>query len=97
MKSITFIKDHPSGIKAEEKKTLTDEHADRLVSEGFASHDDAEDTGGSGGNEIANPLNVEVEGAVELKVTKKILKDNPEWETLGIKVGDIILTAPTEE
>lgn len=45
MKTVTFIKDHPSGFKVGASRSLGDKHADRLVSEGYCTAGESDDSG----------------------------------------------------
>ena len=45
MKQVTFIKDHPSGIKEGSSRTLGDKHADRLAAEGYVTAGESDQSG----------------------------------------------------
>lgn len=81
MKDVTFIKRHISGIPEGTKKTLHNDHADRLAKEGYVEID---------GEEKPDPVEPEF---LEHKLTKKDIKEG----VVGLiqltpehKVGDVI-------
>lgn len=79
-KTITFIKDHPAGIKAGRTHKFSDKVANLHIVEGFAVE-----------AEGAAPVVVINESeTIEIVVTKEDLKANPSLKAEGVKVGDTI-------
>ena len=81
MKSVTFIQDHKSGIKAGKQTQLQDAHAERLKTEGYVTID---------GEGPADPVEPEF---LSYTLTKKDIKEG----VVGLielkpehKTGDVI-------
>lgn len=76
MKTVTFIKDHPVGIKEGRTITVQDHDAQRWHDQGYV------DLGEDAGQDEPE--------MIDHTVTKKDLKENPTWVGMGHKVGQVI-------